>query len=258
MLRLSWTCSNDPHVCVADTVTTPVESRLVDTAGSTRRFAMGITTFEELTAWARTHCPEEHARLPDLAIYDITRRNGRSMSICVGSIARTVIYRDLISFEDNSLKVHVHLDPNSGALILLAGDNIRLTRSYHDKIQLSEPYCWLWPNLSDSLGLAKFDALVRYALMAQGYDGRLETMSFGIHEVFPQLCSDIARGQDVQNMKSIWEGGRRYDQDLEDDDSEDAHGNGSEGSELAEDFPEEQQNTSVAVWPCFASLFFPL
>jgi hypothetical protein len=61
------------------------------------------------------------------------------------------MFHDLMALEENALKVQVHIEPHIGALIFLAGNDIRLTRSYYDKIQLAEPFCWIWPALSDSL-----------------------------------------------------------------------------------------------------------
>ncbi|KAH5655273.1 hypothetical protein HBI23_148220 [Parastagonospora nodorum] len=98
--------------------------------------------------------------------------------------------------------------------ILVAGDFIRLTPSYYDKIELSEPFCWIWPSLNDRIGHAKFNALVRYAIMVRGFPGNLSDMPFGLHEVFPQLCADLAKGQDIDNMKTTWEGGKRYGKGL--------------------------------------------
>ncbi|KAH5394303.1 hypothetical protein HBI47_241670 [Parastagonospora nodorum] len=127
--------------------------------------------------------------------------------------------------------------------ILVAGDFIRLTPSYYDKIELSEPFCWIWPSLNDRIGLAKFNALVRYAIMVRGFPGNLSDMPFGLHEVFPQLCADLAKGQDIDNMKTTWEGGKRYGKGLV--------GGGVEEPEEVEpnrestnnDGPDEQQNS---------------
>jgi hypothetical protein len=207
---------------------------------------MAILTFGELIAWAQTNCPEEYARLPDPDIYEITCINA-CVKVCVGVIARTAVYQDLISFENNMLKVRVHLDYSTGALILLAGDNMRLTPSFYSQIQLTEPFCWIWPSLSTSLGLAKFNALVRYALMARGHDGRLADMSFGIQEVFPQICADIARGQDVKNMKSVWEAGQRTDQELRDDHSKSEDENDLADAHSTKESLEGQQKCGVTV-----------
>ncbi|KAF2032618.1 hypothetical protein EK21DRAFT_44499, partial [Setomelanomma holmii] len=124
--------------------------------------------------------------------------------------------------------------------IVLAGDEMRLAPSYYDKIQLSEPFCWIWPNLSDSIGLAKFNALVRYALMARGYPGYLSDMSFPIQQVFPQLCSDIAQGQDVKKMKSVWKDGMAARPDLR-------GGDGDDGCETEDGHNEEPLPPTFAV-----------
>jgi hypothetical protein len=188
-------------------------------------------------------CPEEYARLQDAASYEV-RTIGSHSRVCIGTIARTAIYHDLISFDDLDVKVQAHVEIEKASPILLAGDVTRLGPSYYDKIQLSEPFCWIWNGLTDSLDLAKFNALARYALMVRGHFGGLCDMSFGIQEVFPQLCADIARGQDVKNMKSIWEGGRCYGQGLVEGDTKETEDHKQNGVQADEDVSEEQQKSS--------------
>jgi hypothetical protein len=74
---------------------------------------MGITKFEEFIIWAKTHSPDEFARLPDPTIYNITRRRTDHISVIVGTITCSVVHLRLIS-GDHSLKVYTHLDANSG------------------------------------------------------------------------------------------------------------------------------------------------
>jgi hypothetical protein len=125
--------------------------------------AMRITNLMELRAWAEENCPEEYGRLPAARSYEITTV-GSCIRICVGTIARTEIRHDLISFENDKLKVQAHLELGKAMPILVAGNFTRFTPSYYDKIELSEPFCWIWPSLNGGIGLAKFNALVRYAI----------------------------------------------------------------------------------------------
>jgi hypothetical protein len=90
------------------------------------------------------------------------------------------------------------------ALIITADGAIRLTRSFHHHIKLCEPFCWIWPSITDELGMDKFTALVRYVFETRGYPGGLSHMHFSIHEVFPQICADVVRGQGIKKMNSVW------------------------------------------------------
>lgn len=169
---------------------------------------MRILNLVELRAWAEKNCPEEYARLPAASSYEISTV-GSCVSVCIGTIARTETHHDLISFGNDRLEVQAHLEPEKAVPILVAGNFTRLAPSYYDKIKLSEPFCSIWPDLNDSIGLAKFNALVRYALMIHGHRGRLSDMSLEIHEVFPQLCADLIRGPGSKSENSSWQGGKR-------------------------------------------------
>jgi hypothetical protein len=81
------------------------------------------------------------------------QRPSATAHLKVGEIPRTAIYRDLIDFENNNIPVKVFLNKGDGALTIQAG-KIRLTRSYYGKINLLEPFCWIWPNIFDSIGIA--------------------------------------------------------------------------------------------------------
>jgi hypothetical protein len=89
--------------------------------------------------------------------------------------------------------------------------------------------------------------------MVRREPGYLEAMSFRIQEVFPQICSDIARGQDLKNMKSVWEGGRSFGPGLLDGDSE--NGDDDDSNNLSglqepfggDDTSDQQQRRGVTV-----------
>jgi hypothetical protein len=100
------------------------------------------------------------------------------------------------------------------------------------------------------------NALARYALKLRGVYGGLCEISFGIHEGFPQLCADVARGQQVKIIKFVWESGRCYGQGLVEREVEEKEEHELDGVQAEKDVSEEQQNSPNVV--CKPSLHMPL
>lgn len=203
--------------------------------------AMRITNLIELRAWAEENCPEEYARLPAAGSYEITAI-GSCVCVYVGTIARTEIHHDLISFENDRLKVQAHLELGKAMPILVAGNFTRLTSSYYGKIELSQPFCWIWPGLEYSIGLDKFNALVRYVCMVRGFPGNLSDMPLGLQEVFPQLCADITRGQGTQSIESSWKGGKHGGKRLKEGGGGEMNGAKKDGVSTNNNVTDRQQN----------------
>jgi hypothetical protein len=80
--------------------------------------------------------------------------------------------------------------------------SIRLEDSLYDQIRLREPFCWIAPGITDQLAMDKLGALLYYIFNVRGYTDVFKPCT-DMQRVFPQVCADIARGQDLKKNASV-------------------------------------------------------
>jgi len=177
-----------------------------------------IRTFKDLKEWAEENIPEDFAALPDPRSYTVAKFSGR-VRLHIGKMPSNPIVHTCGCAEGTTM-VWAYIRKSTGKLGITTNKDVIHPPGYGD-IQFCEPFRSISGGLTETNGLEKFEGFVRYVLMAQGHPGYLEKMSFGIHEVFGQTCSEIVRAHESKTMKEVWAPGRRSKRDENDGVSDD-------------------------------------